>query len=249
MGNRKRGAMKMKLSTIAKTSLALGILTTGVMTTHAQSVDATGFNSDGVYLTPKSTQELINYYKKSSFDHHNLSGHRIDNKVEFLDETIHQPIDVRLTGSDKDRFKNDSDLTNVDVFVVREDSSRQVNNQSIGGITKPNSQEYTDYVKKVPFSIERNKNGLKTTQDLQQYQIKKEEVSLKELDFKLRKELIDKHGLYSYGNNAGKIVIKMKDRDLANDYYTFDLSKKLEEERMGDVVDTKYIDRIDVEYK
>lgn len=43
MGNRKRGAMKMKLSTIAKTSLALGILTTGVMTTHAQSVDATGF--------------------------------------------------------------------------------------------------------------------------------------------------------------------------------------------------------------
>lgn len=41
----------------------------------------------------------------------------------------------------------------------------------------------------------------------------------------------------------------MKDRDLANDYYTFDLSKKLEEERMGDVVDTKYIDRIDVEYK
>ncbi|SCT08389.1 hypothetical protein [Staphylococcus aureus] len=30
----------MKLSTIAKTSLALGILTTGVMTTYAQSADA-----------------------------------------------------------------------------------------------------------------------------------------------------------------------------------------------------------------
>ena len=42
-----------------------------------------------------------------------------------------------------------------------------------------------------------------------QNMITKEEISLKELDFKLRKQLIEKHNLY--GNmGSGTIVIKMK---------------------------------------
>ena len=45
--------------------------------------------------------------------------------------------------------------------------------------------------------------------DVSEYMITKEEISLKELDFKLRKQLIEKHNLY--GNmGSGTIVIKMK---------------------------------------
>ncbi len=48
----------------------------------------------------------------------------------------------------------------------------------------------------------------------------KEQISLKELDFKLRKQLIENHNLY--GNvGSGKIVIKMKN----GGKYTFELHK------------------------
>ncbi len=44
---------------------------------------------------------------------------------------------------------------------------------------------------------------------IRNYKITKEEISLKELDFKLRKQLIEQHNLY--GNiGSGTIVIKTK---------------------------------------
>ena len=247
MGNRKRGAMKMKLSTIAKTSLALGILTTGVMTTHAQSADAAWENS-GVQFTKdtKALENLRDYYNKKELDLRNVNGYLNGNGVTVLHHNQH--TDVKLLGSDKSKY-SDEDLKNIDVFVLGEGLSKQAPTQSIGGITKPNSKDYRDYVKQVPVTIERKTGEFTSQQGIDPLQIKKENISLKELDFKLRKQLIKSHGLYSNNINKGKIVVKMKDRKIANDYYTFDLSKKLEEERMGDVIDTKYIDRIDVEYK
>ena len=56
--------------------------------------------------------------------------------------------------------------------------------------------------------------------DVSEYKITKEEISLKELDFKLRKQLIEQHNLY--GNiGSGTIVIKMKN----GGKYTFELHK------------------------
>ncbi|QDW99851.1 hypothetical protein DWB90_00355 [Staphylococcus chromogenes] len=110
--------MKMKLSTIAKTSLALGILTTGVMTTHAQSVDANGFNK-GLQLITDENKELVEYYKKPSFDFKNVNGFKDGDKFEFVDSKTNQFVKVDLLGKDKHNLKEGAS-TNQDVFVVKE---------------------------------------------------------------------------------------------------------------------------------
>ncbi|MGT2356728.1 exotoxin beta-grasp domain-containing protein [Staphylococcus aureus] len=66
------------------------------------------------------------------------------------------------------------------------------------------------------------------------YSIYKEEISLKELDFKLEKHLIDKHDLYKTEPKDSKIRITMKN----GGYYTFELNKKLQPHRMANTIDT-----------
>ncbi|UWF56905.1 superantigen-like protein [Staphylococcus hyicus] len=232
----------MKLSTIAKTSLALGILTTGVMTTYAQSADAEVKSE--VKNQSQDVQKLYDYYTKNGFDYIDQTGYKFGDKVEVIDKPSGQFSEVKLAGKDKDKFNKDL-LPNIDVFVVREDSSKGTENHSIGGITKTNSKNYDDYVVQVPISIERHSNGFKFTNDLTPYQIKKEEISLKELDFKLRKKLIDEQGLYKNNNKNGSIVIKMKSDD-PKDVYSFELDKKLQDHRMGDVIDSRKIEKITV---
>ncbi|MDN8937905.1 exotoxin beta-grasp domain-containing protein, partial [Staphylococcus aureus] len=41
--------------------------------------------------------------------------------------------------------------------------------------------------------------------------IQKEEISLKELDFKIRKQLVENYGLYKGTSKYGKIIINLKD--------------------------------------
>ena len=72
--------------------------------------------------------------------------------------------------------------------------------------------------------------------------IQKEEVSLKELDFKIRKLLIEKYRLYKGTSDKGRIVINMKDEKK----HEIDLSEKLSFERMFDVMDSKQIKNIEV---
>lgn len=74
------------------------------------------------------------------------------------------------------------------------------------------------------------------------YSINKEEISLKELDFKLRKQLIDKHDLYKTEPKDSKIKVSMKN----GGYYTFELNKKLQPHRMGDTIDSRNIKKIEV---
>ncbi|HDF0125836.1 TPA: superantigen-like protein, partial [Staphylococcus aureus] len=65
----------------------------------------------------------------------------------------------------------------------------------------------------------------------------KEEISLKELDFKIRKQLVENYGLYKGTSKYGKIIINLKDEKRE----VIDLSDKLEFERMGDVLNSKDI--------
>ncbi|UXU59661.1 exotoxin beta-grasp domain-containing protein [Staphylococcus agnetis] len=237
----------MKLSTIAKTSLALGILTTGVMTTYAQSADAEGFTSGKVTLLSSQEASKLNslkeYYGKKALDLRNVQGQRIGDKVSIIDNV--QLTEVTLTEKDKNRLKN-NDFSDFDVFIVKEGTGRDATIQSIGGITKPNSLKNIDYVASPQLSITRKSGEYTATHNDAPFLINKEEISLKELDFKLRKQLMEKHGLYKENVSNGKIVVKMKSED-KNDKYTFDLSEKLQKERMGDViVDTTKIDRIEV---
>ncbi|AJC94928.1 exotoxin beta-grasp domain-containing protein [Staphylococcus hyicus] len=230
----------MKLSTIAKTSLALGILTTGVMTTYAQSADA---EVQASVQTKISTEDLKTYYTKTPFELRNVNGEREGDNVKVIDGV--QLTNVKLTGEDRKKLDK-SYLPNIDVFVVREDSNRGAENYSIGGITTTNKLNRIDQFKTVSLKIKTKSGEFFVTND-NPYNIYKEQISLKELDFKLRKQLIEKYGLYKGDKKGGTIVVKMNGAE--KDKYTFELDKKLQDHRMGDVVDSKNIKEIIVEMK
>ncbi|AMV76456.1 TPA: superantigen-like protein SSL11 [Staphylococcus aureus] len=231
----------MKLKNIAKASLALGILTTGMITTTAQPVKADE-TSSRLSVTSKDTQELKGYYSGTGFNFQNVSGYREENKMNVI---VGQQLNViSLLGSDKETFKDyDYDYEGVDVFVVREGSGKQAENISIGGITKTNKNDYKDFVNNVGLEITKPTGHNTATRQAETYRINKEEISLKELDFKLRKHLIDKHELYKTEPKDGKIRITMK----GGGYYTFELNKKLQPHRMGDVIDGRNIEKIEVD--
>ncbi|HDK4460695.1 TPA: superantigen-like protein [Staphylococcus aureus] len=304
----------MKMTTIAKTSLALSILTTGAITVTTQSVkaektqvnnvkqtptlkaeqssmiDVTGMQWNNMYKgqmvkkakatqvskkkaseaksevlqsptppitpptktsIPQSTttekedkyNDLRTYYTKPSLELKNQFGYMLKpwTTVRFMniftDTFIYK---IALVGKDDQKYK-DGPYDNIDVFIVLEDNKYQLKKYSVGGITKTNSKEINH---KVDLSITKKDDKGITSKVESEYMIHKEEISLKELDFKLRKQLIEKHNLYS-NIGAGTIVIKMKN----GGKYTFELHKKLQEHRMADVIDGTSIDKIEVNIK
>lgn len=230
----------MKLKNIAKASLALGILTTGMITTTAQPVKAS--EQSRLSVTSNDTQELKKYYSGTGYNFQNVSGYREKDKMNIIDGT--QLNVVTLLGTDKERFKDyDYDYEGLDVFVVREGSGKQAENISIGGITKTNKNDYKDFVNNLGLEITKPTGHNTATRQAETYRINKEEISLKELDFKLRKHLIENHELYKTEPKDGKIRITMK----GGGYYTFELNKKLQPHRMGDVIDGRNIEKIEVD--
>ncbi|HFE6116421.1 TPA: superantigen-like protein SSL4 [Staphylococcus aureus] len=292
----------MKITTIAKTSLALGLLTTGVITTTTQEANATTPSSTKVEApqstppstkveapqskpnattppstkvetpqqtpnatTPSSTKvetpqspttkqvpteinpkfkDLRAYYTKPSLEFKNEIGIILKKwtTIRFMnivpDYFIYK---IALVGKDDKKY-NEGVHRNVDVFVVLEEKNKYgVERYSVGGITKSNSKK-VDHKAGVRITKEDNKGTI--SHDVSEFKITKEQISLKELDFKLRKQLIENHNLY--GNvGSGKIVINMKN----GGKYTFELHKKLQENRMADVIDGTNIDNIEVNIK
>ncbi|MFT1966332.1 superantigen-like protein SSL4 [Staphylococcus aureus] len=292
----------MKITTIAKTSLALGLLTTGVITTTTQEANATTPSSTKVEApqstppstkveapqskpnattppstkvetpqqtpnatTPSSTKvetpqspttkqvpteinpkfkDLRAHYTKPSLEFKNEIGIILKKwtTIRFMnivpDYFIYK---IALVGKDDKKY-DEGVHRNVDVFVVLEEKNKYgVERYSVGGITKSNSKK-VDHKAGVRITKEDNKGTI--SHDVSEFKITKEQISLKELDFKLRKQLIENHNLY--GNvGSGKIVINMKN----GGKYTFELHKKLQENRMADVIDGTNIDNIEVNIK
>ncbi|HEK4093081.1 TPA: superantigen-like protein SSL4 [Staphylococcus aureus] len=292
----------MKITTIAKTSLALGLLTTGVITTTTQEANATTPSSTKVEApqstppstkveapqskpnattppstkvetpqqtpnatTPSSTKvetpqspttkqvpteinpkfkDFRAYYTKPSLEFKNEIGIILKKwtTIRFMnivpDYFIYK---IALVGKDDKKY-DEGVHRNVDVFVVLEEKNKYgVERYSVGGITKSNSKK-VDHKAGVRITKEDNKGTI--SHDVSEFKITKEQISLKELDFKLRKQLIENHNLY--GNvGSGKIVINMKN----GGKYTFELHKKLQENRMADVIDGTNIDNIEVNIK
>ncbi|HGZ5141704.1 TPA: superantigen-like protein SSL4 [Staphylococcus aureus] len=292
----------MKITTIAKTSLALSLLTTGVITTTTQEANATTPSSTKVEApqstppstkveapqskpnattppstkvetpqqtpnatTPSSTKvetpqspttkqvpteinpkfkDLRAYYTKPSLEFKNEIGIILKKwtTIRFMnivpDYFIYK---IALVGKDDKKY-DEGVHRNVDVFVVLEEKNKYgVERYSVGGITKSNSKK-VDHKAGVRITKEDNKGTI--SHDVSEFKITKEQISLKELDFKLRKQLIENHNLY--GNvGSGKIVINMKN----GGKYTFELHKKLQENRMADVIDGTNIDNIEVNIK
>ncbi|HDC7949645.1 TPA: superantigen-like protein SSL1 [Staphylococcus aureus] len=226
----------MKFKAIAKASLALGMLATGVITSNIQSVQAK------TEVKQQSEADLKLYYNGPSFEYKKVTGYGfIEGKDRFIDFIYNgQYNKISLVGSDKDKY-NEEVNPDIDVFVVREGNSRQADNHSIGGVTKTNRGVYYDYIHSPILEI---KKGNEEPQN-SLYQIYKENISLKELDYRLRERAIKQHGLYSNGLKQGQITITMKD----GKSHTIDLSQKLEKERMGDSIDGRQIQKILVEMK
>ncbi|HEB0845086.1 TPA: superantigen-like protein SSL4 [Staphylococcus aureus] len=308
----------MKITTIAKTSLALGLLTTGVITTTTQAANATTPSSTKVeapqstppstkieapqskpnattppstkveapqqtanattppstkVTTPSSTntpqpmqstksdtpqspttkqvpteinpkfKDLRAYYTKPSLEFKNEIGIILKKwtTIRFMNVVPDYFIyKIALVGKDDKKY-GEGVHRNVDVFVVLEENNYNLEKYSVGGITKSNSKK-VDHKAGVRITKEDNKGTI--SHDVSEFKITKEQISLKELDFKLRKQLIEKNNLY--GNvGSGKIVIKMKN----GGKYTFELHKKLQENRMADVIDGTNIDNIEVNIK
>ncbi|HDH5949929.1 TPA: superantigen-like protein SSL1 [Staphylococcus aureus] len=226
----------MKFKAIAKASLALGMLATGVITSNVQSVQAK------TEVKQQSESELKHYYNKPVLERKNVTGYKYTEKgKDYIDVIVdNQYSQISLVGSDKDKFK-DGDNSNIDVFILREGDSRQATNYSIGGVTKTNSQPFIDYIHTPILEIKKGKEEPQSSL----YQIYKEDISLEELDYRLRERAIKQHGLYSNGLKQGQITITMKD----GKSHTIDLSQKLEKERMGDSIDGRQIQKILVEMK
>ncbi|WP_371256709.1 superantigen-like protein [Staphylococcus aureus] len=193
-------------------------------------------------MTPKY-EDLRAYYTKPSFEFEKQFGFMLKpwTTVRFMNVIPNRFIyKIALVGKDEKKYK-DGPYDNIDVFIVLEDNKYQLKKYSVGGITKTNSKK-VDH--KAELSITKKDNQGMISRDVSEYMITKEEISLKELDFKLRKQLIEKHDLY--GNmGSGTIVIKMKN----GGKYTFELHKKLQEHRMADVIEGTNIDKIEVNIK
>lgn len=193
-------------------------------------------------MTPKY-EDLRSYYTKPSFEFEKQFGFMLKpwTTVRFMNVIPNRFIyKIALVGKDEKKYK-DGPYEYIDVFIVLEDNKYQLKKYSVGGITKTNSKK-VDH--KAELSITQENNQGTISRDVSEYMITKEEISLKELDFKLRKQLIEKHNLY--GNmGSGTIVIKMKN----GGKYTFELHKKLQEHRMADVIEGTNIDKIEVNIK
>ncbi|HFG0262895.1 TPA: superantigen-like protein SSL3 [Staphylococcus aureus] len=193
-------------------------------------------------MTPKY-EDLRAYYTKPSFEFEKQFGFMLKpwTTVRFMNVIPNRFIyKIALVGKDEKKYK-DGPYDNIDVFIVLEDNKYQLKKYSVGGITKTNSKK-VDH--KAELSITKKDNQGMISRDVSEYMITKEEISLKELDFKLRKQLIEKHNLY--GNmGSGTIVTKMKN----GGKYTFELHKKLQEHRMADVIEGTNIDKIEVNIK
>ncbi|HDK5720044.1 TPA: exotoxin [Staphylococcus pseudintermedius] len=233
----------MKQSTILKVSLAVGILTTGVGIHSQAAAFASEAHAQNVH---SEAQQLKDYYSKTYFEYNDVTGYVEDNNklsVVTPQETL---VSVSLVGKDLSKYTDKANGYNhLDLFVVPEGTDRSAETKSIGGITKTNQRSYYDYVKKPNIIINKKYGELTSSMSTNDFSLNKEEVSLKELDFKLRQKLINEYGLYQNGSSNGKIVIKIGDND--KDIMTLELNKKLQEHRMSDTVDVNKIQQITID--
>ncbi|HDK4164106.1 TPA: superantigen-like protein SSL7, partial [Staphylococcus aureus] len=207
--------------------------------------------SEGQVVQAKENQERVQhlydirdlhqYYSAPSFEYSNISSkvenYNGSNVLRFNQKN--QNHQLFLLGKDKEKYKEG--FEGQDVFVVQELIDPNGRLSTVGGVTKKNVKSVFGFVSKPDLLVKKtdSPNGMSKNE---LFLIKKEEVSLKELDFKIRKLLVEKHGLYQGKSKYGKIIINLKNDKKEE----IDLSNKLQFERMGDVLDSKDIKNIEV---
>ena len=226
----------MKLKTLAKATSALGLLTTGVITSEGQAVQAAEKQERVQHL--HDIRDLHRYYSSESFEYSNVSGkvenYNGSNVVRFNPKD--QNHQLFLLGKDKEQYKEG--LQGQNVFVVQELIDPNGRLSTVGGVTKKNNKTSET---NTPLFVNKV-NGEDLDASIDSFLIQKEEISLKELDFKIRQQLVNNYGLYKGTSKYGKIIINLKDENKVE----IDLGDKLQFERMGDVLNSKDIRGISV---
>ncbi|HCU0917393.1 TPA: superantigen-like protein SSL7 [Staphylococcus aureus] len=226
----------MKLKTLAKATLALGLLTTGVITSEGQAVQAAEKQERVQHL--HDIRDLHRYYSSESFEYSNVSGkvenYNGSNVVRFNPKD--QNHQLFLLGKGKEQYKEG--LQGQNVFVVQELIDPNGRLSTVGGVTKKNNKTSET---NTPLFVNKV-NGEDLDASIDSFLIQKEEISLKELDFKIRQQLVNNYGLYKGTSKYGKIIINLKDENKVE----IDLGDKLQFERMGDVLNSKDIRGISV---
>ncbi|HDF0498189.1 TPA: superantigen-like protein SSL7 [Staphylococcus aureus] len=226
----------MKLKTLAKATLALGLLTTGVITSEGQAVKAAEKQERVQHL--HDIRDLHRYYSAPSFEYSNISGkvenYNGSNVVRFNQKD--QNHQLFLLGKDKEEYKEG--LQGQNVFVVQELIDPNGRLSTVGGVTKNNNKTSETKTQLVVNKVD----GGDLHASIDSFLIQKEEISLKELDFKIRQQLVNNYGLYKGTSKYGKIIINLKDENKVE----IDLSEKLSFDRMFDVMDSKQIKNIEV---
>ncbi|ARJ51333.1 exotoxin beta-grasp domain-containing protein [Staphylococcus lutrae] len=230
----------MKITTLFKATLVAGILATGGYTSTLLTSTA-----QATVQAPETAASLRAYYLKPSFTYSNLSGHRYDSdRIDFVTKH-HTHASIKLVGQDLQKYhEKNKTYEGLNIFVVPEGTGKQATLNSIGGITKKNEYQYYDYVSRPMITVNQHFQAGVISTRLTNFTIAKEEISLKELDFKLRQILVKQYGLYQKELSHGTIVIKTGDNP--SDKYTFELDKKLQAHRMSDVIDSRTIKSIDI---
>ncbi|HGO4011318.1 TPA: superantigen-like protein SSL2 [Staphylococcus aureus] len=229
----------MKMKNIAKISLLLGILATGVNTTTEKPVHA----EKKPIVISENSKKLKAYYTQPSIEYKNVTGYIsfIQPSIKFMNIIDGNSVNnLALIGKDKQHYHTGVHR-NLNIFYVNEDKRFEGAKYSIGGITSANDKA-VDLIAEARV-IKADHIG-EYDYDFFPFKIDKEAMSLKEIDFKLRKYLIDNYGLYGE-MSTGKITVKKK----YYGKYTFESDKKLQEDRMSDVINVTDIDRIEIKVR
>ncbi|ARJ51332.1 exotoxin beta-grasp domain-containing protein [Staphylococcus lutrae] len=232
----------MKMTTFLKATLAAGILATG---SYAGGLLPTTAHAE--VQKGETAKELIDYYSKPYFEYKNLTGYYENGRLDLPIPNA-SALSVKLVGKDLEKYNAQTKTYDgLDVFVVPEGTGKQATTNSIGGVTKKNKQQYFDVVSSPEILIYKKAGFASEAITLRGFDLYKEEMTLKELDFRLRQMLIKDYGLYKYGSTEGEIIIFTDYNE--KDRYTFELHKKLQEHRMSDVIDTRKIKEISIGFR
>ncbi|HGO3842439.1 TPA: superantigen-like protein SSL5 [Staphylococcus aureus] len=230
----------MKMTVITKASLALSILATGTITSTHQTVNATEHEAKYENVT-KDIFDLKDYYNGESKQLKNVIGYHYSKggRHYLIFDKNRKFTRIQIFGKDIERFKARKN-PGLDIFIVKESENSNGTVYSYGGVTKKNQDAYYDYLNAPKFVVNKEV-GKGVYKHIKRHYIYKEEISLKELDFKLRQYLIQNFDLYKKFPKDSKIKVIMKD----GGYYTFELNKKLQTNRMSDVIDGRNIEKIE----
>lgn len=123
----------MKMKNIAKISLLLGILATGVNTTTEKPVHA----EKKPIVISENSKKLKAYYNQPSIEYKNVTGYIsfIQPSIKFMNIIDGNSVNnIALIGKDKQHYYTGVHR-NLNIFYVNEDKRFEGAKYSIGGIT------------------------------------------------------------------------------------------------------------------